>query len=142
LIQHDPLRSLDTDGCRSGESGLGSRVARPTVEVPLADGGSILVEVDEPVDVPAIRGRGVAPTIPPLAEPLERMLAGLGPALRAVLSELHQLTDSPHEIEVEFAIKLTADARVVIARAGGEANFRVALRWPGKADSAAQGTDG
>jgi hypothetical protein len=99
------------------------------VEVPLAEGGSVLVEVDEPVEGPAVRGRGGAAGLPPLAEPLEQVLAGLGPATRAVLSQLHALADSPDEIEVEFAVKLTADARIVIAHAGGEANFRIALRW-------------
>jgi hypothetical protein len=39
------------------------------------------------------------------------------------------MADSPHEIEVEFAVKLTADARIVIAQAGGEANFRIVLKW-------------
>jgi hypothetical protein len=99
------------------------------VEVPLADGGSILVEVDEPMDGPVVRGRGAAGPLPSLAEPLEQVLAGLGPTTRALLSQVRSLTDSPHEIEVEFAVKLTADARIVIARAGGEANFRIALKW-------------
>lgn len=98
------------------------------IEVPLAEGGSILVEVDESVEAPVVRGRGGA-AVAPLTEPLEQVLAGLGPATRAVISQLRSLTDSPHEIEIEFAIKLTADARIVIAHAGGEANFRVALRW-------------
>lgn len=57
------------------------------------------------------------------------MLSGLGPATRAVLSQLRSLADAPHEIEVEFAVKLTADARIVIAHAGGEANFRIMLKW-------------
>ena len=107
------------------------------VEVPLAEGGSVFVEVDEPVEGPVVRGRGRAAVLPPLEEPLEQVLAGIGPAARAVLSHLRALEDSPHEIEVEFAVKLTADARIVIARAGGEANFRVALRWSPTSDSPA-----
>jgi hypothetical protein len=99
------------------------------LEVPLAEGGSILVEVDEVLDRPVVRGRGGAATLPPLAEPLEQVLAGLGPTTRALLSQVRALADAPHEIEIEFAVKLTADARIVIARAGGEANFRIALRW-------------
>jgi hypothetical protein len=84
--------------------------------------------VDEPVDGPVVRGRGGAAQSP-LLEPLEHVLAGLGPATRALLAQVRALADSPCEIEVEFAIKLTADARIVIARAGGEANFRIALKW-------------
>jgi hypothetical protein len=40
------------------------------VEVPLAAGGSILVEVDEPAEGPVVRGRSGAAVLPPLAEPL------------------------------------------------------------------------
>jgi len=99
------------------------------VEVPLAEGGSILVEVDEVPNGPAVRGRGAAAAPPPLAESLENVLAGLGPATRALVSHLRALTDSPHEIEVEFAVKLSADAKIIIAHTGGEANFRIVLKW-------------
>jgi Trypsin-co-occurring domain 1 len=98
------------------------------VEVPLAEGGSILVEVDEVVDGPVVRGHPAA-SLPPLAQSLEQVLANLGPATRALVSQMRELTESPHEIEIEFAVKLSADARIVIARAGGEANFRILLKW-------------
>ena len=98
------------------------------LEVPLAEGGSILVEVDEPHDSPAVRGHPAA-SLPPLAESLEGVLARLGPVARALVSQVRELTDSPQEIEIEFAVKLSADARIVVARAGGEANFRILLKW-------------
>ena len=49
--------------------------------------------------------------------------AGAGPGrARAgdarVLNQLRGLADSPGEIQVEFAIKLTTDARIIIAKAG------------------------
>ena len=100
-----------------------------TVEVPLADGGSVLVEIDELAPAQTVRGRGAAAALPPLTEPLEQVLSGLGPVTRAVLEQLRELADSPHEIEIEFAVKLTADSRIVIAHVGGEANFRIALKW-------------
>lgn len=106
------------------------------VEVPLADGGSILVEVDEVIDEPVLRGRGgPSPPALPVSESFEHMVAGLGPATRALLSQLRSLADSPHAIEVEFAVKLTADAKIVIARAGAEANFRIVLKWAGTPDA-------
>jgi hypothetical protein len=111
------------------------------VEVPLAEGGSVLVEVDEPVSGPVVRGVGPAAVLPPLTESLEQVLSGLGPATRAVLSQLRGLADAPHEIEVEFAVKLTADARLVIAHAGGEANFRIALKWSHIPDAPPSGED-
>jgi Trypsin-co-occurring domain 1 len=108
------------------------------VEVPLAGGGSILVEVDDPGG-PVTRGRGGRDlaTLPALEEPLERVLGGLLPTTRALLGQLRALADSPHEIELEFAVKVSADAKLVIARAGGEANFRIALKWSSEAGSGA-----
>lgn len=108
-------------------------MAARTVEVPLADGGTILVEVEESVgpagDAPVVRGRAAFGELPRITEPLEHVLDGLGPATSAVFSQLTGLAHAPDEIEVEFAVKLSADARVIIARAGGEANFRIAMRW-------------
>ena len=99
------------------------------VEVPLAQGGSVLVEVDDADDGLAIRGGHGQAAIPELSEPLEQVLAGLGPVTRALVSEVRAMTDRPAEIELEFSVKLTAEAKLVIARAAGEANFRVALKW-------------
>ena len=99
------------------------------IEVPLEEGGSILVEVDETPELPVTRGLGSSAAAPPVSAPLEQMLAGLGPATRALIAQVRTLADSPHEVELEFAVKLTAEAKIVIARVGGEANFRIALRW-------------
>lgn len=112
------------------------------VDVPLAEGGSILIEVDEVTDGPVVRGRGAAANPTPLAEPLEHVLATLGPAARALVSQLRGLADSPYEIEIEFAVKLSADARIVIARAGAEANFRIVLRWAPTPDTPADSDAG
>jgi Trypsin-co-occurring domain 1 len=32
-------------------------------------------------------------------------------------------------VTVEFSIKLSADANVIIARTAGEANFRISMSW-------------
>jgi hypothetical protein len=99
------------------------------VEMPLAEGGTVLVEVDDLYEGPVVRGGRSGSIVPPIGEPLEQVLAGLGPATRAVLNQLRGLADSPGEIHVEFAIKLTTDARIIIAKAGAEANFKVSLKW-------------
>jgi hypothetical protein len=103
------------------------------IEVPLAQGGSVLVEVDGD-DGPVVRGRGVVPPVGAVAEPLEQVMAGLGPVTQALISQVRTMTDTPAEVELEFAVKLTAEAKVVIVRAAGEANFRVALRWTQRPD--------
>lgn len=39
------------------------------------------------------------------------------------------LLERPHEIEVEFGLKLTTDANALIVNAGAEAHFVVKLKW-------------
>lgn len=44
-------------------------------------------------------------------------MAGLGPITRALISPVQSMADSPPEIEIEFGVKLSAEAKVIIARA-------------------------
>jgi hypothetical protein len=43
--------------------------------------------------------------------------------------ELRALHDPPDEIEVEFGLKMSAEAGAVVAATGLEANYRVTLTW-------------
>src|SRR5947209_8890368 len=99
------------------------------MEVPLAKGGSVLVEVQGSPDGPALRGRRDAASIATASEPLEQLLGAIAPIAQALVAPLQTSAHSPHEIEVEFGVKLNAEAKVIIARASAEANFRVLLRW-------------
>jgi Trypsin-co-occurring domain 1 len=94
----------------------------------LEQGGSVLVEVDEPARGPVTRGR-TSDVVSRAGESLEQVLAKLGPTLQGIVSELRATADWPEEVEVELAVKLSTDANVIIARTGGEANFRITLRW-------------
>jgi hypothetical protein len=60
---------------------------------------------------------------------LESVVGQIGPVISGMVSELRTSADWPDEVEIEFSVKISADSNVIIARAGGEANFRVALRW-------------
>ncbi len=102
------------------------------VELPLQEGGSVRVEVDD-----AAGGRDGGPVTRSMqpremasmaTDTLEEALGGVGPASRAIVSRLRAAAD-PSEITIEFGIKVSADAGVVVARTGGEANFRVVLTW-------------
>lgn len=100
------------------------------LDLDLEQGGSILVEVEEPPRAEVTRGGGRGRVdVEKAASTLEEVLARLGPANRAIISQLRALADAPEEIEVEFGVKLNADANVVIARTGAEANFRILLKW-------------
>ena len=102
------------------------------VKMDLADGGSVLVEVaDGAPDRPVTRGGRQEELVTSATASLDQALDGLGPVVKGVVSRLREAADWPDEVAVEFAIKLSADANVIIARAGGEANFKISLRWAG-----------
>jgi Trypsin-co-occurring domain 1 len=109
----------------------------PLLDLGLEQGGSILVEVEQTEGSgPVMRGSGrPAETVVEAGQTLESVMGRLGPAVRGIVSELRSAADWPDEVEIEFGIKLSTEANVVIARAGGEANFRICLRWAHPAES-------
>jgi hypothetical protein len=99
------------------------------VEVPLAGGGNLLVEVAED-DVAAVErvgrpGQIVART----TETLEDALGRIRPAVAAVVAHLRDMTEPPDRVTLEFGIKITGGAGVVVAKAATEANFTVSVEW-------------
>jgi hypothetical protein len=92
-------------------------------------GGPILIEVTEPAAGTVTRGGRADALVVEAGESLDQVLGRLGPVIKGVVAQLRAATDWPDEVEVEFAVKLSADSNVIIARAGGEANFRISLRW-------------
>ena len=101
---------------------------RQLVQFPLEDGGSILVEVEMPEGtgmVPAARGE-VAQRA---QQTFEAALEKVRPAAQAIIKKLRALHDPPDEIEVEFGLKMSAEAGAVVAAAGVEANYKVTLTW-------------
>jgi predicted RNase H-like HicB family nuclease len=100
------------------------------VEFPLEEGGSIVVEVDEPETsgtARAARGDALAKARETLEDALDKVL----PAAKSVIEKLRSLDDKPNEIEVTFGIKLNTSLGAVIASATAEANFDITLRWTG-----------
>lgn len=98
------------------------------IEFPLEDGSSLWVEVSETTPrglTPA--GRGDLPSR--ASQTFEAALERVRPAAQAVIQKLRSLHDAPDEIEVEFGLKLSAEAGAVIAAGGVEANYKVTLKW-------------
>jgi len=106
------------------------------VEFPLQEGGTLLVEVDGPEGSTesTMRG-GVVKAARPgeiadkAQDTFEDALDKIKPAAQAIIDKLRALSDAPDEIEVEFGIKLSAEAGAFIASAGVEANYTVTLKW-------------
>jgi hypothetical protein len=98
------------------------------VEMSLEDGSTILVEVAE--DEQRLQRVGRDGTIVRnTAETLEEALRRVKPAVSAVFGQIRDLATPPDKLKVEFGVKLTAEAGVVIARATSEANFKLSLEW-------------
>ncbi len=100
------------------------------VEFPLEEGGSIVIEVDEPESEGTIRAaRG--DTIVKAKETLEEALNKVLPVTKSVVEKLRSIGNRPDEIEISFGVKLSTVAGAVIASAKAEANFDVTVRWIG-----------
>jgi hypothetical protein len=98
------------------------------VRMDLAEGGSVLVEVADTASGPVTRGRA-GQLVTDAGATLDSALDQLGPVVRGVVTKLREAADWPDEVTVEFSIKLSADANVIIARTAGEANFRISMSW-------------
>jgi len=100
------------------------------IEFPLADATFLLVEVDEPDSTdPLVRAARPSEVVTRAQQTFEEALEKVKPAASIIIQKLRSLHDSPDEIEVEFGLKLTAEAGAVVATAGVEANYKVTLKW-------------
>lgn len=90
------------------------------IEVPLESDSSILVEEDD-TDRATTRSWRPTEEIAATATSLDGVLAPLGPASKALAERLRDFPDSPNQIQVEFGVKLNAEAGVIIAHTSGEA---------------------
>jgi hypothetical protein len=93
------------------------------------DGSSILVEVDDQGGGRVTRGGRAVDAVVDAGSSLEQALAGLGPAIKGIVTQLRAAADWPDEVEIAFGVKLSVDANAIIARTGAEANFTISLRW-------------
>ncbi|MFI5772317.1 CU044_2847 family protein [Streptomyces sp. NPDC051658] len=100
-------------------------------EMRLSDGTALRVEVDGQQGSGIDRvGRGSpSDVVRGSAETLQDALAHIRPAVEAVAESVRNLTSKPDSVSVEFGIKLSAEAGVVVAKAASEANFAVRLEW-------------
>lgn len=108
------------------------------VEMPLDDGNTILVEVTD--NEQRLQRVGVSTVVRETTETLEAALRRVKPAVTAVLGQVRDLATPPEKVKLEFGVKLTAEAGVVIAKATTEANFVLSLEWtvPPERDNAPQ----
>ena len=99
------------------------------IRVPLDRGGSIIVEADEEVQpsetLPAGR---VGDAVADAQRTFEAALESVVDLAETMLGKSREAS-GPDEINVEFGLKVSAEAGAIIAKAGGEANFKLTLGW-------------
>jgi hypothetical protein len=101
------------------------------VEFPLDQGGSVLIEVEEPPAGPVTRGFGKDRTalVEQADKTFEAATAAVTPAARSLLARLRSIDDPPDEIGIAFGVQLSAQAGAFIASVAAEANFTVSMTW-------------
>jgi hypothetical protein len=99
------------------------------LDVPLADGGSFIVEVDETHARPVTRSGRTTEAVVRGGQTFEQAIERLSPAFAVLFARLRDATERPDEIEIEFGLKLNTEVGAIVARTGAEANFRVVVRW-------------
>lgn len=93
-----------------------------------SDVGTILVEVAD--DEPGIeRATRVDDVVVKARESLETALDQVRAVANTTLAKLQDLTRQPEQVEVEFGVRLNAEAGAVIARTEAEGHLQVKLTW-------------
>lgn len=74
------------------------------VEFPLDQGGSVLVEVDEPSAGPVVRGlgKGRSALVEQADKTFEDATAAVTPAARSLIARLRAVEDPPDVVGIEF----------------------------------------
>jgi hypothetical protein len=101
------------------------------VEFPLDQGGSVVIEVDEPAAGPVTRGvaRDRTALVEAADKSFEDATAAVTPAAQSLLARLRAIEDPPDEIGIEFGVQLSAQTGAFIASVAAQANFTVSMTW-------------
>jgi hypothetical protein len=101
------------------------------VEFPLDEGGSVLIEVDEPPAGPTMRGLGkdCSSLVEQADKTFEDATAAVTSAARSLIARLRSIDNPPDEVGIEFGVRLSAQTGAFIASVAAEANFTVSMTW-------------
>jgi hypothetical protein len=100
-------------------------------EFPLKGGGLLVVEVDpvESAGSRVMRGSAAEVAIASATSTFESALESVRSAAEAILHQLCSVAQPPDEVAVEFGVKMSAESGAIIAKASGEANFKINMVW-------------
>lgn len=99
------------------------------VEFRLEQGGTVVVEANEPESSGTTRAARPNEIAEAAGTTFEQALSIIQPTVSAIISKLRDLTDPPDQAEAEFGLKLGGKVNAVIASGSSEANFKIKLTW-------------
>jgi hypothetical protein len=99
------------------------------VAVPLEQGGSVVIEIDDGEEDGIVRAARPGELFGTATQSFEAALERLRPMAEAIVRNLSSLAQPPTGLVVEFGVKLSAQAGLVVAHTSGESNFKVTLEW-------------
>jgi hypothetical protein len=107
------------------------------VEFPLDQGGTVLIEIEEPTAGPVTRGVGKDRTalVEAADKSFEDATAAVTPAARSLLARLRAVDGPPDEIGIVFGVQLSAQTGAFIASVAAQANFTVSMTWRRQQDA-------
>jgi hypothetical protein len=98
------------------------------VQFQVAGGGTVLVEVDD--QEPGVaRASRVNDMVVQAKQSLEPALDSIRAMANVSLERLQDLAQRHDELEVEFGVRLNAEAGAVIAKTQAEGHLKVKLAW-------------
>jgi hypothetical protein len=113
------------------------------VEIKMSDGESVWMETDDASVGPPLLNVHVDRDGAPVAAravaelDFQQVLGPIKGLARDLSAAMGALDRGPDSYEVTLGVKITADAGVVFAKAGGEASLSVKLSWQGQKKPAA-----
>ena len=102
------------------------------IEFPTEGETKILIEVEEADRSGGVRRGAPGEVYEKAKGTFTEALYSVKPVAEGIISKLRDLSHPPDAVEVEFGIKISAEAGAFIASASSEANFTVTLNWKRK----------
>ncbi len=102
------------------------------VEYELDDGSTIVFETDDDASGAGSTRLSSGGGLPERAEKsLKEVSQRIGPAAQTVLDSLKEI-NTPKEVQMEFGLKFSLNAGLVVAKADSAVNFKVTVKWVNK----------